>query len=99
MQDGKPVQFALDFGAAKVQDSAGKLGRGKRVEIPARSSDPQASNIQRTLQVEVYDAFPNLLLSSAEYKNAGTEDFHIDRAHRAATQIQRQPGGKEGAAL
>ena len=31
------------------------------------------------MQVEVYDDFPNLLLSSAEYKNAGTADVHIDR--------------------
>ena len=76
MQDGKPVQFALDLSAAKVVDSPGKLGRGKRLEIPAHAQD---SNIQRTLQVEVYDAFPNLLLSSAEYKNAGSADVHIDR--------------------
>ena len=75
---GKPVQFTLDLGAAKVQDSMGKLGRGKRLEIPARAQDPSASNVERTLQVEVYDAFPTLLLSSAAYKNAGTEDIHID---------------------
>jgi alpha-galactosidase len=80
VQDGKPVVFALDFGAAKVQDSAGKLGRGKRVEIPGRGLNPEASNIQRTLEIEVYDDFPNLLLSSAEYKNTGTQDFHIERA-------------------
>ncbi len=58
--DGKPVQFTLNLGAAKVEDSVGKLGRGKRVEIPAQAQDPSASNIQRTLQVEVYDAFPSL---------------------------------------
>jgi alpha-galactosidase len=80
LQNGKPLQFTLDLSAAKVLDSTGKLGRGKRVEIPARTSDPAASNIQRTVEVEVYDDFPNLLLSSAEYKNAGTQDFHIDRA-------------------
>ncbi|MGH9501231.1 MAG: glycoside hydrolase family 36 protein [Terriglobales bacterium] len=80
VRDGKPVQFALDFGAAKVQDSTGKLGRGKRLEIPAHSLDPAASHIQGTLQVEVYDGFPDILLSSTEYKNTGTEDFHIDRA-------------------
>src|SRR5437879_13708075 len=31
VQDGKEVQFALDFGQVKVQDSVGKLGAGKRV--------------------------------------------------------------------
>ncbi|HYM08536.1 MAG TPA: alpha-galactosidase, partial [Terriglobales bacterium] len=80
LQDGKPVVFALDFSAAKVQDSSGKLGRGKHVEIPGQGLNPDASGIQRTLEIEVYDDFPNLLLSSAEYKNTGTQDFHIDRA-------------------
>jgi len=79
VQDGKPVQFALDLAAAKVLDSPGKLGRGKRLEIPAHAQDSSASNIQRTLEIEVYDAFPNLLLSSAEYKNAGAADVHLDR--------------------
>ncbi len=37
VQDGKPVQFTLDLGAAKVEDSVGKLGRGKRLEIPAQA--------------------------------------------------------------
>ncbi len=79
VRDGKTLQFALDIAAAKVEDSMGKLGRGKRLEIPAHTIDPVASNIQQTLQIEVYDDFPNLLLSSATYKNAGSEDFHIDR--------------------
>ena len=39
VQDGKPVVFALDFSAAKVQDSSGKLGRGKRVEIPGTGAE------------------------------------------------------------
>ena len=41
--------------------------------------NPAASSIQRIVEIEVYDDFPNLLLSSAEYKNTGTQDFHIDR--------------------
>ncbi len=80
VSNGKAVPLALDFAAAKIEESTGKLGRGKRLEIPARSQDSAASNIAGTIQVEVYDAFPNLLLSSAEYKNAGSTDLHIDRA-------------------
>ncbi len=78
MQDGKPVQFTLDFGSVKIQESNSKLGTGKTVEIPAHPVDP-ASNLQRTLLVEVYDGFPNLLLSSSSYKNTGTQDIHVDR--------------------
>ncbi len=32
------------------------------------------------LSIEVYDDFPNILLSSAVYKNTGAADFHVDRA-------------------
>jgi alpha-galactosidase len=76
---GKQIQFAPDFAQAKVTDSIGKLGKGKRVEIPAKSSDGSAAGIQRTLSLEVYDDFPNILLSSAVYKNAGSADVHVDR--------------------
>jgi alpha-galactosidase len=79
VRDGKEIQFALDLGQVRLRDSVGKLGRGKRLEIPAHPLDPSATGIQRTVQIEVYDDFPNLLLSSAEYKNTGKEDLHIDR--------------------
>jgi alpha-galactosidase len=80
MRAGEEIPFTLDFSQAKVRESHGKLGRGKRVEIPAHSSDAAASGIERSFQVEVYDDFPHLLLSSTEYKNAGTGDFPVERA-------------------
>jgi alpha-galactosidase len=78
IQDGKPVFFLPDFTLARVIEASGKLGRGKRLEIPARSA--AAPGILSTLTFEAYDDFPNLLLSSAEYKNTGSSDFMIDRA-------------------
>jgi len=84
-QAGKEIQFALDFARAKILDNSGKLGRGKRVDIPASPQDA-STKIQRVLQLEVYDDFPNILLSSAEYKNNGAQDSRIDhvveQAHR-----------------
>ena len=89
-QDGKEIQFALDFARAKIQDNPGKLGRGKRVDIPASPQDA-STKIQRVLHLEVYDDFPNILLSSAEYKNNGTQDSRIDRvveqAHRFRAKV------------
>lgn len=78
IQDGKPIAFTPDFTQARVVEASGKLGRGKRVEIPASSS--VAPGILSTLIFEAYDDFPNLLLSSAEYKNTSGADFMIDRA-------------------
>jgi alpha-galactosidase len=80
LQNGKEVRFILDFDKANVLEAIGKLGRGKHVDIPAHPLGPSGSNIQRTLSVEVYDDFPNLILTTADYKNTGSSNFAIDRA-------------------
>jgi alpha-galactosidase len=92
VSDGKEVRFTLDFGNTKVLESQGKMGRGKRVEIPAHPLGPAtAGTIQRTLAVEAYDDFPNFLLTTLEYRNAGTSDLKIDeivtQAHRLNSEI------------
>src|SRR5271168_5266067 len=77
VHDGKDLEFIPDFGAAKVLEAEGKLGRGKRVEIPAHPLAPAGTEIERTLVLEAYDDLPNIALVSVSYKNAGTTDFHI----------------------
>jgi alpha-galactosidase len=77
---GKPVHFSLDFTHLKVSEASGKMGAGKRIEIPGESLGSSGAKLQRRLILEVYDDFPNLLLSTAEYRNSGTADFQIDRA-------------------
>jgi alpha-galactosidase len=76
---GKELDFVPDFGQAKVLESIGKLGRGKRVEIPARPLAPAGVDIERRMVVEVYDDFPDIALVSTTYKNAGTTDFQINQ--------------------
>ena len=72
--------FKLDFDQAKVSEATGKLGRGKQVLIPSRLSGPDGRSLERVLQIECYDDFPNLLLTSVAYKNSGNADFEIERA-------------------
>ena len=76
---GKPVHFSLDFAHAKIEEASGKMGAGKRIEIPGEALALTAGKVQRILTIEVYDDFPNLLLSSAEYRNAGNADLHIEQ--------------------
>jgi alpha-galactosidase len=76
---GKELDFVPDFSAAKVLESSGKLGRGKRVEIPAHPLAPAGVAIDRMLVVEVYDDFPNIALVSSTYKNVGTADIPVDQ--------------------
>jgi len=77
---GKDVHFTLDFQQAQVQEAIGKMGVGKRVEIPARPLGPSGTGLQRVLALEVYDNFPNILLTTVEYKNTGASDVTIEKS-------------------
>src|SRR6266700_965238 len=92
-QEGKNIRFAFDLDHATVNEASGKLGRGKRIDIPAHSSE--SPDLQAMLHVEAYDDFPNLVLTSAEYKNGGSSDLKIDRAvaqqHRFDSGVAGKP--------
>ena len=77
---GKDVHFTLDFQQAQVHEAIGKMGAGKRVEIPARPLGPSGTDLQRVLALEVYDKFPNILLSTVEYKNTGASEIAIEKS-------------------
>ncbi|MGA9040100.1 MAG: glycoside hydrolase family 36 protein [Terriglobales bacterium] len=74
----KDVHFVLDFDQATVLEAMGKLGRGKHIEIPAHPLEPSGTGIQQTLLIEAYDDFPNVLLTSVQYKNTDPSEFRID---------------------
>ncbi len=78
-QGSDEVHFTLDFDQAKVLEAMGKLGRGKRITIPAQVLGHTPAPVQRVLTVEAYDDFPNLLLSTVEYKNASNADIALDK--------------------
>ncbi len=76
---GKEIDFIPDFTKAKILESSGKLGRGKRIEITARPLEPAGVAVERVLTVEAYDDYPNLALVSTSYKNTGTSDIQVDK--------------------
>jgi alpha-galactosidase len=76
---GKRVDFVLDFGKASVLEAAGKMGHGKRIEIPGHPIGPSGTDLHSVTTIEAYDEFPNVLLTSVQYKNEGQADVKIDR--------------------
>lgn len=76
---GKRVDFVLDFGKASVLEAAGKMGHGKRIEIPGHPLGPSGTDLRSVMTVEVYDEFPNILLTSVQYKNDGRGEIKVDR--------------------
>ena len=78
MNEGKDLEFIPDFSQAKITEAAGKLGRGKRIEIPGHPLAPSGVSVERTIVLEVYDDFPNIALGTVTYKNTGTADYRLD---------------------
>src|ERR1700737_2132966 len=94
VQDGKEIHFTLDFGQTRITEAIGKLGRGKHVEISAQPIGPSGTSLRRTLHVEVYDDFPNILLSGVAYTNTGSSEYHLDhiveQQHRFNSQMGKE---------
>ncbi len=75
---GKEADFKLDFSQAKITGARGKLGLGRRVEIPAQAAS--LPGLQSTFAIEVYDNFPNIALTTVQYKNTGSQPVALDEA-------------------
>lgn len=88
---GKEVNFPLDFSRVAVHDATGKLGPGKVIEIPTQPVGTSEPSIQQILTLEIYDDFPNLLLSSLAYSNAGTTELKLDRIIAQQHRLSAQP--------
>ena len=65
MQDGKEIHFVLDFDQTKtLLKQWGNSAVESMSKFQPMPIGPSGSIIRRTLQIEAYDDFPNILLSS-----------------------------------
>jgi len=68
---------SLDTANASVREASGKLGgAGKHIEV---SGKIPGTDLDETLTIEVYDAFPNLALLSLQLKNSGQTEIALDK--------------------
>jgi alpha-galactosidase len=68
--------LVLETGKAEVSDAARKLGNlGRQINVTGKIP---GTELEETLTLEVYDAFPNLALLSLRLRNAGTTDVPLD---------------------
>lgn len=77
VSSGAPVHFAhYDVDGVKISDVHGPIGpRGKRVELTSESS----GSLQKVLELEVYDDFPQVAFLTITYRNKGTKPVRLDR--------------------
>ncbi len=71
---GRVRDLALDWRGMRTSEISGALGRGKRVELKARSAD----GLEENVGVEVYQDFPNLAVRTLAFKNAAAVPLRLD---------------------
>jgi len=65
----------LDVAHAQVRETTGKLGElGRHIEVHGRIPN---TDLEETLTLEIYDAFPNLGLLSLSLRNRGQQDLSL----------------------
>src|SRR5262245_23510819 len=70
--------FSFDLDHAKISEASGRLGPlGKQIQVSGKSAS--SADIQSTLILEVYDSFPNVLLSSVSFKNSGNSELSVGK--------------------
>lgn len=92
---GKEIHFTLDFSKARVSNAVGKMGLGKRVEIPGQATTPAGEAINNIVAFEAYDDFPNLLLSSAAYRNASNSTISLDKVITQSRRLDARLSGEK----
>jgi alpha-galactosidase len=85
----------LDLSQAQVRDTSGKLGPvGKHIEV---TGTVPGTNLSETLNLDIYDEFPNLALLSLSIRNAGKSDIPLDWVNLQRHHFVVSPGSKSEA--
>ena len=85
-------QPALDLKNPKISDAQGPWGNlGKRVELTGRSPGQGPVRLEKRLEVEVYDTFPNLAIATLSYTNTGGNDLVLDQVITSRHRLNSTP--------
>lgn len=78
--NGKEVtDFAVDYEKIKIVPVTTAFGSGKMLTLKGVTQSEGKASIEKTLQIELYDKYPDVAITSAIYKNLGTSDLTIDK--------------------
>jgi alpha-galactosidase len=81
VSDGKEVaNFTFNFDHVSVTEAHGDIGTlGKSIQMSGRTPADEGIQLEKILRLEVYDRYPNLILSSVSYRNRGAAAIRLDQ--------------------
>lgn len=78
--DGEEIKdFIVDYNNLKPEPVITEFGNGRRLVLKGIANGPKNSKIEKTLTVELYDRYPDVAITYAEYKNLGSSDLTINK--------------------
>ncbi len=78
-------EFALH--GQRADEAQGNLGQAHRLILTGVSG-----NIEKTVSVDQYASFPDMLFLNISYRNTGTTDIEVEGWVNARHQIKAKPG-------
>jgi alpha-galactosidase len=90
---GKDARFTPNLLQSQVLEAGGKLGTGKRVEIPESTQDSPYEALVCSRALEAYDKFPNILFSTLQCRNTSSTDITIDESVNQRRRLSARSDG------
>jgi alpha-galactosidase len=73
------TDFQMNPAPAVCSDIQSQLGKGKRLVLRGIANGPDNYQIEKTLNIELYENFPNAAISQAIYRNLGDIELQIEQ--------------------
>lgn len=78
IDDEDITSFEIDYDRIECVQITTNFGEGKRLILKGKAAGPKNCTIEKTLTVEMYEAYPNAAISYASYKNSGSTELLIN---------------------
>ena len=73
------TNFVVNYDSIAVQPVETEFGKGKKLILKGVAKLKDGTPIGKTLTVELYDKYPDAVITSVTYKNLGTSNLNLDQ--------------------
>ena len=75
------TDFEMDPAQTQILEVQNQFGKGKQLILKGVAQGPDQCQIEKTLNIELYENYPNTAISWASYKNLGNTELNITKIY------------------
>lgn len=80
VNDKELTNFSVDYDHLQAESVETDFGKGKRLVIKGVTGRDEGIRLEKSLRIEWYERYPNVVILSASYKNTGNLEVFVDRS-------------------